>query len=320
MIDPNVGIDGFTVGTPLATLEGLDGVEITPYGPERGISTMCYGEYRTENVYGTISVRGSWGDPPDDPTPYYEVATMRSDQPIATPEGITVGASEADVLAAYPGATRYGNGDLGVDLGDETIRSWVFTIGDTGLVTEVMLDGVDRCSDPADAPNEPDGPTYTGGPEDFEPGGWRVSGDEAFGPVWLGMTVGELSQLEGVQITPAADAVYCYGTFQYQHLSGLISVRRDLRTDSGPTPAESEDDYRVTFVSSSVDASTTPLGLGRGSTLEQVRQAYPGLIEGETFDPFVPDAYNPAVNWVFHTNDGETVSGIALDAGQNCAG
>lgn len=319
VLDPNVGIDGFTVGTPLAELEALDGVELTPYGPERGISNMCFGEYASTWAHGTISVRGSWGEYPDDPTPYYEVATMRLDVPFVTPEGIGIGSTEADVFAAYPSAIRYANGDLGADLGDQTIRSWVFSITD-GLVSQAMLDGVDRCSDPADDGDEPDLPQPTGGPGDFEPGGYRVHGDEAFGPARLGMTVAELRQLDGVRITEGAVDGFCYGTFEYEHLYGLISVRRDLRGDSAPVPAQSENDYRVTFIRSSAPASTTPLGLGPGSSLESVRQAYPGLVEGDTFDPYVPDATNPAVRWVFQTNGDGTVSQLAVDAGQNCAG
>ncbi|WP_116947172.1 hypothetical protein [Jiangella endophytica] len=319
VLDPDVGIDGFTVGTPLADLQALDGVELTQYGPERGISNMCFGEYASTWAHGTISVRGSWGDYPDAPTPYFEVATMYLDVPFVTPEGIGIGSTEADVFAAYPSASRYANGDLGADLGDQTTRSWVFTITD-GLVSQAMLDGVDRCSDPAEDGDEPDLPQPTGGPGDFEPGGYRVSGDQAFAPVWLGMTLAELRQLDGVQITEGAVDGLCYGSFEYEHLFGLISVRRDFASEGNPAPAQSESDYRVTMISSSVPASTTPLGLGPGSSLESVRQAYPDLVEGDTFDPYVPDGYNPAVRWLFQTNGDGTVARLAVDAGQNCAG
>jgi hypothetical protein len=95
---------------------------------------------------------------------------------------------------------------------------------------------------------------------------------------------------------------------------------RDDRDPGTDPAAESEDDYRVTAVTSTAAGIATPLGIGPGSTMEQLREAYPEVSEGDTFDPYVADPGNPLVHWSFLSNDGETVSGLGLDAGQLCAG
>lgn len=346
VVYPNEGIDGFTVGTKLADLEGIDGVEITRYAPEDGYSELCYGEYRSPSAHGYISTRGTFGSVPEDLDPYYEVSTMHFDVPVVTPEGITAGSSEAEVLAAYPGAAQFGMADRyrAEFQGEQNIvRAWEFpAVG--GVVTEVVMDGLPTCdrvpvldpptggdeggTEPADPPTstEPaDDPTETPGDNDTPGGGteagWRVDGDDVLSPIRLGMTLAELQAVEGVQIsTDGGGDGICYGSFTLGTQTGAISVRRDFGSDDPPAPAESDDDYRITYFSTSDPAATTPLGVGPGSTFEQVREAYPDVVTGDTFDAYVPDAGNPAVRWLFVSGDGETVASLGLDAGQNCWG
>ncbi|WP_162605691.1 DUF4366 domain-containing protein [Jiangella aurantiaca] len=146
VIYPNEGIDGFTVGTPLTELEGIDGVEITPYEPGSGYHEACYGEYRSANAHGVISVRGSWGEYPDDLRPHYEVATMHFYTPVSTPEGIAAGSTESDMLAAYPQAWVMGDGNYRAEFHGEDVivRAWHFLMS-AGEVAEVVMDGAARC-------------------------------------------------------------------------------------------------------------------------------------------------------------------------------
>ncbi|SEE18732.1 hypothetical protein [Jiangella alba] len=347
VVYPNEGIDGLTVGTKLADLENVDGVEITRYAPEDGYSELCYGEYRSPSAHGYISTRGTFGMVPDDLDPYYEVSTVSFDVPVATPEGITPGATETDLFAAYPNLDLYGKPDDGhraVFEGEDIIqRGWDFPVTG-GVVTEIVMEGLHQCQkapildpptggdegeeEPADPPDgtEPaDDPTETPGDTDTPGGGteagWSVDGDEILSPIRLGMTLAELQAVEGVQIsTDGGGDGICYGSFTLGTQTGAISVRRDFGSDDPPEPAGSDDDYRVTYFSTSDPAATTPLGIGPGSTFEQVREAYPDVVTGDTFDAYVPDAGNPAVRWLFVSGDGETVASLGLDAGQNCWG
>ncbi|SDU87510.1 hypothetical protein [Jiangella alkaliphila] len=356
MVYPNEGIDGLTVGTKLADLENLDGVEITRFEPEDGYTELCYGEYRSANAHGYISTRGTFGVTPDDLNPYYEVSTMHFDVPVATPEGITPGSSESDLLAAYPNLDLFGKPDNGhratFEGEDIIVRGWEFTMAG-GVVTEIMMEGLQQChrapildpptggdeggegdetgEEPQDPPAGTEPPNdETGADEGTEtgtetPGGetdasWRVEGEDIFAPIRLGMTLTELQAVDGVVITPMEDEFgVCHSRFELgDDVSGWVSVRSDWVTEA--ERAESDDDYRVTAVTSLAAGLTTPLGIGPGSTIEQVREAYPDVREGDTFDPFVADPGNPAVRWIFLSSDGETVSGLGLDAGQICAG
>ncbi|TDC48494.1 hypothetical protein E1212_21005 [Jiangella ureilytica] len=146
VIYPNEGIDGYTVGTPLTELETIPGVVITPYEPGTGYHEACYGEYRSANAHGLISVRGSWGEYPDDLRPHFEVATMHFDIPVATPEGIAAGSTESDVLAAYTDPTFTDDGYYrAVFYGENVImRAWHFLMSG-GEVAEVVMDGAAQC-------------------------------------------------------------------------------------------------------------------------------------------------------------------------------
>ncbi|PZF79225.1 hypothetical protein [Jiangella anatolica] len=146
VVYPNEGIDGFTVGTKLTELEGIEGVEITAFTAADGYGPLCYGEYRSENAHGFISTRGTFGEVPADLTPHYEVATMHFDVPVATPEGITAGSSDADVLAAYTAAFAVEDG-IRAELDDGgriIVRAWEFPL-DKDEVSEVVLDGAANC-------------------------------------------------------------------------------------------------------------------------------------------------------------------------------
>jgi hypothetical protein len=146
VVYPNEGIDGFTVGTPLTELETIPGVVITPYEPGTGYHEACYGEYRSANAHGLISVRGSWGEYPDDLRPHFEVATMHFDIPVATPEGIADGSTESDVLTAFPQAWPTSDGTYRAEFYGENIivRAWHFLMSG-GEVTEVVMDGAAQC-------------------------------------------------------------------------------------------------------------------------------------------------------------------------------
>ncbi|WP_053206989.1 hypothetical protein [Jiangella muralis] len=147
VVYPNEGIDGFTVGTKLADLEDIDGVEITRFTPEDGYSELCYGEYRSPSAHGYISTRGAFGSVPDDLDPFYEVSTMHFDVPVVTPEGITAGSSANEVLAAYPGAAQFdlADGYRAEFQGEQNIvRAWEFSAVD-GVVAEVVMDGLPAC-------------------------------------------------------------------------------------------------------------------------------------------------------------------------------
>ena len=154
-----------------------------------------------------------------------------------------------------------------------------------------------------------------------------------FGGVRLGMTVGELEQVAGIKISEfppeGGRTEYCYGSYESDQVSGLISVPRG---DGSLEPARSDDDFVVTTLSPGAPVET-PEGVSVGAPVDDVRRAYPDLEVTPGFATVeVPGFTIPSptgssqVSWIFGglyengSGSGDVVEAVSLDAGQMCAG
>ena len=198
---------------------------------------------------------------------------------------------------------------------------------DTAEPTEVPSPPVatEPQSDPTDDPTEPTAdPTEpaedTTGESDHRDDPAVFDPESGFGGIQIGMTIAELEALDGVSVTPFSEdeggTEYCFGSFESAQVNGMISVRAAMGEE--PRPAESPEDFVVTTITPQVPV-VTPEGVGWGSGLDAVRDAYPQLEEGDTFAAF---AYLDAGNdlrWVFDDHGTDTIASVTLDGGQICA-
>ncbi|SDU87489.1 hypothetical protein [Jiangella alkaliphila] len=301
LLDPAAPFDGVQVRMTLAELQQVPGVQITRLRGDSDRPELCYGEFRTERAHGYISLRGAIGEPPEDIMAAYEVATLVPDVPVRTPEGIGVGSLAADVWTAYPETSADDGDDLATVIRglDGVISFWAFEVTD-GLVSRIVHDGLDNCGANPQPYEEPDLPV-------FDPAGLEG--------VQIGMTLAELEALGNVEIDTTHQGGACYGSFVRGQVSGWISHRRDLSGDGSIDDSE----WRVTVLRSSAEVRT-PEGIRVGSTRSEVLAAYPGLIEGDSFDPYVTVAGRPDLQWVINFAGGDLVDNFHLDGGQNCYG
>ncbi len=302
LFDPAAPFDGVQVRMTLAELQQVPGVQITRLRGDSDRPELCYGEFRTERAHGYISLRGAIGDPPEDIMAAYEVATLVPDVPVRTPEGIGVGSLAADVWAAYPETSADDGDDLATVIRglDGVVSFWQFEVTE-GLVSQIVHDGLHNCG---------------ANPQPIDGADVTVIGPAGLGPIRIGMTLAELQAVDGVQVDTENQVGQCYGSFTHGDTNGWISVRRDLTTEGAPVLDE---EWRVTMLSSDADVRT-PEGIGVGSSRAEVLVAYPGTVEGDSSDPYVPVPGEPGMWWSFNFGGTDHITSFFLDGGQNCAG
>jgi hypothetical protein len=148
VVDPGSGFGGVSLGMTIAELQQISGVTVTEFTEAQGRTDYCYGRYTSGSVSGYISVRGAWGELPQDPDELYSeyrVTTIVPEVPLRTPEGIAVGSTFDEVSAAYPDLDS--SGDVwwaAPRTYHEWARFWRFeSPGDS--VTRWWLDGLQNC-------------------------------------------------------------------------------------------------------------------------------------------------------------------------------
>ncbi|RIQ27384.1 hypothetical protein [Jiangella rhizosphaerae] len=302
LFDPAAPFDGVEVRMTLAELEQVPGVEITRLRGDSAFPEFCYGEFRTARAHGYISLRGAIGGPPDDLMAAYEVAWLEPDIDVRTPEGVGIGSTLADVWQTYPEYSEIAPGVYTsyIDGLDGIASMWHLETTD-GYVTRIAHDGLHNCGDNPQPIEEPDLP---------------VLGPDGLGAIRIGMTLAELQAIDGVQIDTEHQEGTCYGSYAYGDTTGWISVRQDFASGGD---AVVDEEWRVTTISSAADVQT-PEGIRVGSSHAEVVAAYPGLVEGDSFDSYVAVPGELGMRWVFNFGDGGAVTNFRLDGGQICFG
>lgn len=301
LLDPGGLFDGVRVRMPLSELEDVPGVQITRLTGDSEFPELCYGEFRTERAHGYISVRGVVGSPPDDLMAAYEVATLVPDVAVRTPEGVGVGSRLADVRQTYPDYTELASGAYSVPIDGLAGVGSIWRIENAdGAVSRIIHHGAHTCGPDPQPYEEPDLPV-------FDPAG--LDG------VQVGMTLAELEALGGVDIDTTQQGGACYGSFTRGEVSGWISHRREFPAGDSLDTSE----WRVTVIRTDADVQT-PDGIRAGSPKSDVLTAYPGLVEGDTFDSYTAVPGRPDLRWVFDFGDDYRVANFHLDGGQNCYG
>lgn len=171
-------------------------------------------------------------------------------------------------------------------------------------------DTADPTGDPTAPPSDPSEPPDDG---DTLP---VIDPVDGFDGVRIGMSIAEVESVAGVEIIPSnyEPNDFCYGEFHTPTLTGWISVRTPFGAEA--TPAASDDDFVVTFITPDVPA-TTPEGIGVGSPWSDVEAAYANREEYPIGESAVVQN-DPPLRWIFGDGGGDEVSIIYLDGGQAC--
>lgn len=222
--------------------------------------------------------------------------------------------SQSDNDDAVPGDTQHSQIVFRADeTGQFEILATSFAPGETGAYT-LVYEVTD--SEPGRSASVPSTPASVGSPDVSS---WPI-GLQSFGPIRYGMTVAEAEAAAGVRISVSESQAGDGGCGFATIVGGPDFVEFMVRQDRGwrvMSVTISGWDQSGTAVTASNRPSTVS-GIRIGSTLAEVRRAYPGRITSANhWDSGLPElTYTPRDQTdrdlvVFFNTDGQVVTGIS---------